>query len=729
MCQRTKKNSKADTGKKKVDKVDPKATQKGVVVTDEAPPATNWAKVRLNGPPRSMHVAVGWCDLPPLMQPTPAHSEPGEEAPREIVTWTFIVLGGSGGGVRALSVEADLVESDAATPRYLDAPKWDSASGWAESNGAVESCAAAAVVQYDHGGVYVAGGMQSAAFLSGDATAASSSASSFWVQVAVTEPLPGYVDLHLRDEVEDPPEDNTDLTPAGWGRQETESGDVYEGEFVSGLRSGQGKVTYAKGGGVYEGSWLLDKCHGRGVWEGRNRGDGECRYQGIWRHGLRHGVGDSRFEGPRSVGGDASFHGDYADDARASGEQKYDCGDFYSGPFSKVGRQGGGGNCAYSDGAKYEGGWVDDLRHGHGEQLYADGANYAGAWHGGRRNGFGACTFANRDKYDGKWFADQRCGRGKCAYAGGAAYDGEWAADERSGRGTLEWGESSYSGEWETDRRHGRGAETSNPPRSDDGEISYDGAWRIGVRHGDGSSKYADASTFVGSFKLDSKAQGTERTQTGDVYVGAFHRHRREGRGECAYADGGRYVGAWRSGVRDGVGSYAAPLERYDGDWANDERHGRGLWRGARGLDGEVSYDGEWERDVRSGAAESQYGDGATFAGNYARDIRSYGTLDLASGDVYVGCFNKSGRHGMGECNYADGSTFVGEWSDDCSNTDKGAWTGVALVRKNVETYRAHGDQRFRSLFSSTGGKFAQTKRLAQGKARMYQTVHPGGLE
>ena len=66
----------------------------------------------------------------------------------------------------------------------------------------------------------------------------------------------------------------------GEGVLRYETGDVYEGYMVNGMRSGHGILTYASGDS-YDGYWLLDQRHGGG------------KKIDLWGHVLESGVYDS----------------------------------------------------------------------------------------------------------------------------------------------------------------------------------------------------------------------------------------------------------------------------------------------------------------------------------------------------------------------------------------------------------------------------------------------------
>ncbi|KAH8046001.1 translation initiation factor IF-2 [Aureococcus anophagefferens] len=588
----------------------------------------------------AMHCAVGWALTLPQDGSDNPRAVAGEK--RAPAVWTLLLLGGTGadglGGPAARKLEVSCA-------RGFDAPT----------------------------------------------TAASSSTAA-----GATRPRAEPGELAERRLAHEEPEEVLESgVDEGWGKQDAPDGASYEGQFVAGLRSGHGRMTYAGDGGVYDGEWLDDLAHGEGAWRGPPRDAfGEVEYEGEWFRGNRHGRARSTYDDG------ATFVGEYRDDHRHYGTLRLANGDVYVGQFALSGRD-GDGTCDYHDTARYEGQWKDDLRHGDGSQVYADGAKYAGEWHGGRRNGTGDCLFASRDHYVGKWVADRRCGRGSCVSASGSKYDGEWKDDERHGAGVHVDDNGRYDGDWVKDREQGRG--TWVGIGRPDHEKEYDGDWKAGGRHAR-RVKYLDASHFDGQFRDDGRFHGTLCFANGDVYVGDFRDHKRHGGGRQTYHDGGAYDGQWARGKRHGVGTYGCPFERYTGEWA--ETCATATAPGRARATTPRSPRGRLARDQRDGVGKSRDDDGATYEGDYVRDTRHRGVLNLANGDVYEGHFNASGRHGLGECAYVDGGTFVGEWANDKPDTDKGKWTGVPEVQALATTYKSQ-TAKYGFFSRSTSKKYA----------------------
>ena len=65
------------------------------------------------------------------------------------------------------------------------------------------------------------------------------------------------------------------------------NGDIYEGDFLDGIREGRGKYFYASNGDKYDGEWRNNLKHGIGQMIYAGKGE----YKGYWENGRRHGEG------------------------------------------------------------------------------------------------------------------------------------------------------------------------------------------------------------------------------------------------------------------------------------------------------------------------------------------------------------------------------------------------------------------------------------------------------
>ena len=121
---------------------------------------------------------------------------------------------------------------------------------------------------------------------------------------------------------------------------------TYTGNFLNGIRSGQGVMLYTDGS-KYEGSWENDMKSGSGTF--------------TWQEGH-------------------VYIGEFKNDMMS-----------------------GTGTMTFSDGVVYTGEWLDDVRCGYGVMIAANGDKYEGEWENNLPHGNGIMTFANGDKLEGRW--------------------------------------------------------------------------------------------------------------------------------------------------------------------------------------------------------------------------------------------------------------------------------------------------------------------------------------
>ncbi len=77
----------------------------------------------------------------------------------------------------------------------------------------------------------------------------------------------------------------------------------------------------------------------------------------------------------------------------------------------------GKGSLIYSErGGKYEGEFLNGVRHGKGKMIYEDGSWYEGQWNMDLRNGQGMFTYTNGNSYSGQWTLDKEDGIGFYRY-------------------------------------------------------------------------------------------------------------------------------------------------------------------------------------------------------------------------------------------------------------------------------------------------------------------------
>ena len=199
----------------------------------------------------------------------------------------------------------------------------------------------------------------------------------------------------------------------GKGEVEFPDGDLYTGTLLKGQPHGNGDITFANGG-CYSGEWNLGFPHGTGIKTFPN-GD---KYKGEFEKGHPHGKGTMTYKAIKW--NSETYTGEWMKGVRhGEGEgtktfvkDKKHCGEFY------------------------EGGWENDLHHGHGKMMYSSGNVYDGEWIDGRKCGEGKMIYSNGDEYEGMW-DDKQNGEGTFKYVDGRTYEGAWKNGKKGGPGKL----------------------------------------------------------------------------------------------------------------------------------------------------------------------------------------------------------------------------------------------------------------------------------------------------
>ncbi|KAM4703196.1 MORN repeat-containing protein 1 [Rhinophrynus dorsalis] len=160
----------------------------------------------------------------------------------------------------------------------------------------------------------------------------------------------------------------------GLGKLLLKDGSFYEGEFLDGEITGNGRRYWASNGNTYSGEFQAGELHGHGVMQYKDGG----RYEGEFVFGIREG------------------HGSLMDEE----------GQTYSGAFHNN-KKYGEGEITFKNGDHYEGDWVLDHRQGHGVLRCVDGTIYEGQWRNDVFNGQGIMIHCSGVIYDGLWINGQ----------------------------------------------------------------------------------------------------------------------------------------------------------------------------------------------------------------------------------------------------------------------------------------------------------------------------------
>ena len=70
------------------------------------------------------------------------------------------------------------------------------------------------------------------------------------------------------------------------------------------------------------------------------------------------------------------------------------------------------GKMTYADGSVYQGGWLNDKRHGRGICTFVDNSEYEGEFYQGNFHGYGKMTWNDNGYYVGQWYKGEIHGKG-----------------------------------------------------------------------------------------------------------------------------------------------------------------------------------------------------------------------------------------------------------------------------------------------------------------------------
>lgn len=154
------------------------------------------------------------------------------------------------------------------------------------------------------------------------------------------------------------------------------------------------------------------------------------------------------------------------------------------------------------------------------------------------------------------------------------------------------------------------------------------------------------------------------RSTTGGLRLGVPE----EGQRLETYEDGSVYEGKHSRGLRHGRGVWRSSEESYEGQWADDHRHGDGrqTWRDGRVFVGQFvdgSFGGHGRMEWRAGSQGSEL---TVFDGQYVADLKhGHGRFQWPDGRIYDGEWRAGMRNGRAAFTNAQGVTRRGLWKDD----------------------------------------------------------------
>jgi len=113
------------------------------------------------------------------------------------------------------------------------------------------------------------------------------------------------------------------------------------------------------------------------------------------------------------------------------------------------------GTMDYESGARYEGEWHADMRHGNGKYIFANGNCYEGGWRNGTWHGMGTSKNVNGSSYVGEYKFGKRHGTGTMQYANRNSYQGRWKHDTMHGKGKWVLNGNVFEGEFKDGKKDG----------------------------------------------------------------------------------------------------------------------------------------------------------------------------------------------------------------------------------------------------------------------------------
>lgn len=167
---------------------------------------------------------------------------------------------------------------------------------------------------------------------------------------------------------------------------------------------------------------------------------------------------------------------------------------------------------------------------------------------------------------------------------------------------------------------------------------------------------------------------------------------------EIAFADGAIYRGAMRGSSYHGKGEYVSKSFKYDGEFSEGLKQGKGTYVWENG----DRYEGTFAADRADGRGKYQFANGDTYEGDVkAGVIIGRGTYVAKNGDVFEGSFVGGKPHGVGVYRFATGDRYEGEM-------DQGRLQGRGrYVNKNgdrIEAPFADGKPQGRGIYHFSNG-------------------------
>jgi len=192
-----------------------------------------------------------------------------------------------------------------------------------------------------------------------------------------------------------------------------------------------------------------------------------------------------------------------------------------------------------------------------------------------------------------------------------------------------------------------------------------------------------------------------------------------------SFDNGDKYVGKINGLYRDGKGvmTYASTGDKYEGEFADDEITGNGIYTYANGdvytgsiLSGKMhgngviifasgdKYEGSFSNGLRNGSGVYTWKSGAKYDGDFVNDVKSgSGKMYYANGDYYEGQFVNDKRQGSGFYKWADGESYKGNFCNNLIDTRQVDSNGNFVTKDGVYVHGEQGVYTFSNGRTYTG--------------------------
>jgi uncharacterized caspase-like protein len=204
---------------------------------------------------------------------------------------------------------------------------------------------------------------------------------------------------------------------------------------------------------------------------------------------------------------------------------------------------------------KYQGEFLDGLKHGNGVYIWDNGDRYDGTFAQDRPDGRGKYHFANGDSYEGEVKAGVIVGRGSYTTKGGDVFEGNFAEGKPHGVGVYRFANGDrYEGEMDKGRLQGRGRYVSKA-----GE-KIEAPFVDGKAQGIGTYFFSNGDRYEGEISQGVlTGQGVYHYKSGMRYEGEVREGHPQGKGVFWFLDGSRFEGTFENGLARAKGDLVRP--------------------------------------------------------------------------------------------------------------------------------------------------------------------------